>query len=87
MSDVPPDSGVLSSGIASPAVGIASPAVGGQDPRARIADLENIREKLEAELESANKVAKWSVQQCDEIAWRCVLVAMMTCASCYGDVC
>ena len=77
MSDVPPDSGVLSSGIASPAVGISSPAVGGQDPRARIADLENIREKLEAELESANKVVIWSGLRCHGIAWSCVLVAMV----------
>ncbi|XP_063674176.1 unconventional myosin-Va-like isoform X5 [Bolinopsis microptera] len=50
MSDVPPDSGVLSSGITSPAVGFPP-----HDPRARVADLENIREKLEEQLATANK--------------------------------
>ena len=59
MSDVPPDSGVLSSGITSPAVGFPA-----QDPRTRVADLENIREKLEAQLATANKVAMSS-----ELRW------------------
>ena len=69
MSDVPPDSGVLSSGITSPAVGYPP-----QDTRARVADLENIREKLEEQLATANKVA-------------ILCVAMVICAGCYGDVC
>lgn len=65
MSDAPPDSGVLSSGITSPAV----PPF--QDPRVRVADLEQIREKLEAQLATANKV-------------RCVAMVMRD--GCCGDV-
>ena len=65
MSDAPPDSGVLSSGITSPAV---PPSL---DPRTRVADLEQIREKLEAQLAAANKVRH---------------VAIVMCAGCYGNV-
>ena len=58
MSDIPPDSGVLSSGVMSPAVaaGVLSPLVDAS--RAKVADLEAIRGKLVTELAEANKVER-----------------------------
>lgn len=54
-SDAMPDSGVLSSGITSPASLLPPPAA--CDLRTRVADLENLRDQLTADLAGANKVA------------------------------